>query len=1831
MAANDDSYMVGSPLGMVSPGNINLNDRPVVKNPDGSISTVRSISIGTDKGETLIPTVVDGKVVSNPDAIAHYKQTGENLGTFQDPTSADSYAQDLHKEQASYFSDEQKPNDMFSAPEEVPAATSSPDQQKMTSMLATLAQQRNTDTDENFQTQMDQINATIAAGKEDYVRDRIATASTNRNVQDIREAQAMVFKNPVAFPNVKMSTLIDHEIATGTAPPDKNALEKDGVSHLQDLANTDPAQAVIMQAYAREGDTLGNVRQHMQKVAIFNRELDKLNSSAQNQGLYGKFHDLVNSFLPGVTILSKQGMVESPNTSVFQLPGTNLQEQINTLWSLPLDQFEAKLPEIIDHLNNRLYANITGKTGVAEAFGSLQGANDSDAMSYNVWSAADASQFIPIGMISKMAKSPAKFMQMVGNRATMVKTVAADLAKSNLGLPESADGVGTINPLRDAMAESLPSFSVPATDDLVRPYVGASSDVAKEIEAMTAGVKAVQFTNAARLAPEQMAEAVGKTIEAMRLKFENENIVDFKPVQTFARPKAGPASVEMAHDEITDLYSQGIKAGTPWETRIADYNAGRIDAEGNPIPGAERREVPRPEPIQNPRLEDGQPFEIQEDLDTGIMSVHMYLGKKSGSGGYANVEAARQQAERRGFYTGETQFTTAKGSVYKVHEDGTTSRNKAARPEHKDSGMQARSHTTFYVKNEDANKLALFQTQGDKKAIVEVSKGRFGVKYLEGKDAGKVERNTVVRPASSPQKGWTPVELWNDGTRVHFGNPISEITHTGSAVEFHENIDGQFFIKVKQDVTETGVSSPVLDKADFHMVGHISQYVKNPDNAMPEMWNEARITQTEQLNHIQTHVISPLAKKIRAINNAQTQTLSKILSVGEEQQKWFNFNELAAQYQRIEKRLPTDKEVVAYYAAKELSDFNWATYNRSLYIDRARRGVQTVHSTNEATGFDTGRVNGTVRENPDFNALRVYDVDEGVHHPAGSNTEALQAKFDTGQYHVVELEETVLAGKQPVKYILTHKRSTTISPLEKHQLNYIEGGSRENASKYYVKQVVKGTFDDGKPYYLNPKTHIAARTEFEAKKWADSMEEARLAYIDEGLTEAEKRIKIEESPVENYDKFKEMIENGDIRKDTPFEVLFDRALPDEMAKIGDDATNWSDPSMSPQENYYISKGRMYYSKKGDRLKDPSGNYADILDPFTTLSKAIGNALNTRAFADYSTNVIEEWARVATPYIDKKALGSNLTPFNVFFHGTLSDQLRIKDPVFFAKLQGTRMIHQRFLNLQAPEQTVRELATRRFAEWVDSKGTLGRKLAAYALDSRSANPIDAVRGWVFDAFLGFFDPSQLIVQTQTAVAAATVHPVWGSRAAATTWSLLRLMNNRHPAVLEHIASKTATIHGFAPKEFKALVNNLRTNSWLNVGGDVIQLDQFANKVGGSTAYKWMDATRRTGRYPFYLAERINRSVAYQIAWKEVRQALPDLPYTSAEFSGKVLQRANDWSQNMTSASRAGWQQGVLSVPTQFMAYQVRMLENVLPKSFGGNPRFSAAQKGKLALGQFLLYGTGGVPAADMVYNFISENYEQATGQKVTPETYRALTKGFWDTLLYATTGMDTDFSSRAGQGKAWSDWFSKLSNGDLNSVLEFFAGPTGSVTGDMIDSIAKLTQYFRAEQIGEMGAPEWDLVTNELLKHVSSYNRAHKAYVIGKLGLIKDPKSGEVILAPEKLDAMAAALGIPLRQETERWELIAKYKDRDKWVQETAKELAAIRRSAFKALEDGDEVDAVHYERLATGIMQIYRDDPFLQDEISKETNKQLGYTEEQWGQLVDRIYQRTGKDVPGGR
>lgn len=112
---NEENYGFAEDYGAVQPGNIDINNRKVKHNNDGSISTEKSITIGAEvDGQEkyfVIPTIIDGKQVSDKEAEEHFFKTHEHLGMFDDSDKANEYAEDLHIRQNEFYKENENLSD----------------------------------------------------------------------------------------------------------------------------------------------------------------------------------------------------------------------------------------------------------------------------------------------------------------------------------------------------------------------------------------------------------------------------------------------------------------------------------------------------------------------------------------------------------------------------------------------------------------------------------------------------------------------------------------------------------------------------------------------------------------------------------------------------------------------------------------------------------------------------------------------------------------------------------------------------------------------------------------------------------------------------------------------------------------------------------------------------------------------------------------------------------------------------------------------------------------------------------------------------------------------------------------------------------------------------------------------------------------------------------------------------------------------------------------------------------------------------------------------------------------------------------------------------------------------------------------------------------------------------------------------------------------------------------------------------------------------------------------------------------------------------------------
>jgi hypothetical protein len=127
-------YVISPHPGLLVRGNINVAMRPIVRNKDGSISTVRSVGFDLDRSElprdvqrrfkgrvaqVLVPSVIgfdnlrpanafgsglSGYVSTDPNVIwQHFASTGQHLGIFDTVAHSNAYASALHLWQAKFY------------------------------------------------------------------------------------------------------------------------------------------------------------------------------------------------------------------------------------------------------------------------------------------------------------------------------------------------------------------------------------------------------------------------------------------------------------------------------------------------------------------------------------------------------------------------------------------------------------------------------------------------------------------------------------------------------------------------------------------------------------------------------------------------------------------------------------------------------------------------------------------------------------------------------------------------------------------------------------------------------------------------------------------------------------------------------------------------------------------------------------------------------------------------------------------------------------------------------------------------------------------------------------------------------------------------------------------------------------------------------------------------------------------------------------------------------------------------------------------------------------------------------------------------------------------------------------------------------------------------------------------------------------------------------------------------------------------------------------------------------------------------------------------------
>ena len=334
------------------------------------------------------------------------------------------------------------------------------------------------------------------------------------------------------------------------------------------------------------------------------------------------------------------------------------------------------------------------------------------------------------------------------------------------------------------------------------------------------------------------------------------------------------------------------------------------------------------------------------------------------------------------------------------------------------------------------------------------------------------------------------------------------------------------------------------------------------------------------------------------------------------------------------------------------------------------------------------------------------------------------------------------------------------------------------------------------------------------------------------------------------------------------------------------------------------------------------------------------------------------------------------------------------------------------------------------------------------DIASSNPITALRSFAFFTRLGFFALPQIITQASQAAMATAISPKFGMQGLLLYPVIRMAMDNGQKGVIKELGSRASRglgkLNVLDPEEFAEFITHYRGSGRYEVTHSIIELDgsnsmylgSSRSQLGKDAANLWRK-TKVTGRVPYEEGERVSRGVAEWIAFKEFKNNFPGDAISSPKAQEWISGRADTLTGNMTGASKRKYlQEGPLSIPAQFLSYQMSMTEQLFT-----NRILTKAERARVALAQIALYGGAGVPAASWVYNEVSSDSEGP----VDPSVYALAHGGLVD---FALSQLDDPvvFSKRLGIGQGFVDILDKIRD---DQFMEVIGGPSGQLASDMI--------------------------------------------------------------------------------------------------------------------------------------------------------------------------------------
>lgn len=972
---------------------------------------------------------------------------------------------------------------------------------------------------------------------------------------------------------------------------------------------------------------------------------------------------------------------------------------------------------------------------------------------------------------------------------------------------------------------------------------------------------------------------------------------------------------------------------------------------------------------------------------------------------------------------------------------------------------------------------------------------------------------------------------------------------------------GQWFVRTRTNVAEDGFFTNPFHTPTQGFISRLTGAIwRSPSRTTDETLHGKAVVAGSGIGRQQRIIGEQLANTFRGINKESQDVVTQVALQGANNKKWWTpeeFNDLVTRYKG---RDATEAELGTYQKLQLYNDMDWVLRNDQQYLQKAVNGSQSLKfDTKSGHSFD---IDGHVNYNPKMlPTQRVYNLTENVHYTSQNNPltgDRLKELTDSGYVMVKPHEAINLPDGTTVDHILARKSDLEISPLRRNQLAYSEGGHRLYTDKYFVKQASVGRqADTGSEFLRNPATFVTGKNIAEVTKWADTMNEARLAV--KGSTHTAQQLDDlifkGNTAFPTGKEFMEKVASGAIHKDHPFEPLFDREMPAAYKTAGENVSNFVNPDEAGFNGYYRTTGRMYTSSKGDILRDTKGDLSPTVDPYEALSTSLKQVTRESGLFNYKQESLERFLSTYKSDLEIPSGASNYSKF---------DTARVKAGVSRETanaIEAHRFAIRNVLGFQTPGDRLAQQMWRTTAEAVIGDGSNAGKVFAH--DAvwwfKNNNPLSFLRGLAFDSKLGLWNVGQIFTQSSTMISALALSPRMGMKGMASLpfmHAFLMMKEASKETLLDTLVKKGIhkTIGFEDAAEFKEYARIMNKSGFMDMNGSHIMIGENGPTAHFGTFVETQAKVREAGRALFYKAEVNNRLIAYRIAWDEARSA--GLKPGQDGFLAKLMKGADDYSLNMTHESSAQWQKGIWSIPTQFWSYNIRMMDAMI-----GN-RFTPAQRLRLVTANLAVAGTAGTPITAAIASYMKDN------SGVSPDINSlagTLDRGVLDKIVYEMSGANVRIGEKVGTG-TWlpntvKDIFGASDFGQKN-FADIIGGATYGIVKQSANVLYNATKYAAAESGSDMGpsglqGDAWLKLANQ----VSSVGNTLKAVLAMNYGIFKSANGTNYPNIPKE-DAFFLALGYQPQEIDSLGHRMAFLKNEDTAVKQAATQINNWRQEAF---------------------------------------------------------------------